>query len=129
MDLQLRCWDYYPSLCFTAGLQKRLKTKKNVHFHLFSAHIFNLCSVNSNSDSHVNCTNHVELQLSFWDYYPLLCFTPDNKKEKRAFLFVFRSYFLRYVEIFHTRLGTAVITPKTHFLLFSYKIEFFVTFI
>ena len=36
---------------------------------------------------------------------------------------------LRYVEIFHTRLCTAVITPKTHFLLFSYKIEIVVTFI
>ena len=36
---------------------------------------------------------------------------------------------LRYVENFQTRLCTAVITPKTHFLLFSYKIEFVVTFI
>ena len=36
---------------------------------------------------------------------------------------------LRYVEIFHTRLCTAVITPKTHILLFAYKIEIVVTFI
>ena len=36
---------------------------------------------------------------------------------------------LRYVEIFHTRLCTAVITPKTHFSLFSYKIEIVLIFI
>ena len=36
---------------------------------------------------------------------------------------------LRYVETFHTRLCTAVIIPKTHFSLFSYKIEIVLIFI
>ena len=36
---------------------------------------------------------------------------------------------LRYVEILHTRLCTTVITPKTHFSLFSYNIEIVLIFI
>ena len=32
---------------------------------------------------------------------------------------------LRYVDIFHTRHCTTVITPKTHFSLFSYKLNLF----
>ena len=46
-----------PSTLLHCLMTKRTQNKKNVHFFL----------VNSNSDSHVNSTSHVDLDMRFWD--------------------------------------------------------------
>ena len=117
--------------CF---ITKKAQNQEKRAFYQFSANFFSLRSVNSNSGSHVNCTSHVDSNMRFWDkknkiYQNLQSYKFHNMRignhtNRHNIGFAWLPI-LRYVDIFHTRHCTTVITPKTLFSLFSYKLNFF----